>query len=196
MFGAAAASASIPALVSSIATQYGLPPTLALAVAQEESGFNPNAVSSAGAIGVMQLMPATAASLGVSNPLDPTQNITGGVKYLSSLLSQFGDPAQALAAYNWGPGNVANAISEYGSSWLSYAPSETQNYVASIMAAAGIAMQSVPAPVATDDTSDPTDFIDNAENTVSDFISSVDPTTVYLLTGAVIGVIVLRRALS
>ena len=86
-------------LVASIATSLGVDPNLAVAVAQQESGFNPNALSSAGAQGEMQLMPATAAQLGVTNPFDPTQNITAGISYLKALLTQFGgDTASALAA--------------------------------------------------------------------------------------------------
>lgn len=120
-------------MVQAAAVQYGVDPNLALAVAQRESGLNPNATSSAGAQGVMQLMPATAASLGVTNPYDPTQNINAGVRYLASLLSQYGgDTTKALAAYNWGPGNLNNAIAAYGGNWLSAAPAETQNYVAAI----------------------------------------------------------------
>lgn len=131
--GASSGSSSIAAMVQAAAAQYGVDPGLALAVAQRESGLNPNATSSAGAQGVMQLMPATAASLGVSNPYDPTQNINAGVRYLASLISQYGgDTTKALAAYNWGPGNLNNAIAAYGGNWLSAAPSETQNYVAAI----------------------------------------------------------------
>src|SRR5277367_5470481 len=138
--GAAAAattisSAQIPQLIANAAAQYGVPSQLALEVAIQESGLNQNAVSSAGAIGVFQLMPATAAGLGV-NPQNVQQNIQGGVQYLSQLYSQFGEWDQALGAYNWGPGNVQNAIAQYGSSWLNYAPAETQNYVTSILSAA------------------------------------------------------------
>ena len=87
----------------------------------------------------MQLMPATAAQLGVTNPFDPTQNITAGISYLKALLTQFGgDTASALAAYNWGPGNVAAAQAAYGDSWLNYAPSETQNYLTKIMGQLGL----------------------------------------------------------
>ena len=131
LLGALAASnPSIAALVQQIASQFGLNPGLALAVATQESGLNPNATSRAGAQGVMQLEPATAQQYGVTNPFDPVQNITAGVKYLLSLLSEFGgDLGKALAAYNWGPENVTKAVDQYGASWLYYAPAETQNYV-------------------------------------------------------------------
>lgn len=125
-------------LLTSAANQYGVSPELAIAVAQQESGGNPNAVSSAGAQGVMQLMPSTASSLGVTDPFDPAQNIDAGVKYLSQLLSQFGgDTSLALAAYNWGPGNVsANGYSNW--------PAETENYVNSIMSQIGSALAGGP----------------------------------------------------
>jgi len=120
-------------LVGTTASAAGVPPNLALAVAKQESHFNPSAVSSAGAIGVMQLMPATAAGLGV-NPYDPAQNIAGGVAYLGQQLNTYGgDQAKALAAYNAGPGAVNRAVANYGDNWLSAMPSETRNYVASIL---------------------------------------------------------------
>ena len=131
--GASSGSGSIAAMVQAAALQYGVDPQLALAVAQRESGLNPNATSSAGAQGVMQLMPATAASLGVANPYDPTQNIPAGVRYLASLLSSYGgDVTKAVAAYNWGPTNLNRAIAQYGGNWLSVAPAETQSYVQAI----------------------------------------------------------------
>jgi soluble lytic murein transglycosylase-like protein len=116
----------------------GVDPSLALEVGIAESNLNPNVPdSSAGAIGVMQLMPATAASLGV-NPRDPQQNIQGGVTYLAQLLVRYsGDEAKTLAAYNWGPGNVDQAVSLYGANWLNYAPTVTQNYVNRILSALG-----------------------------------------------------------
>ncbi|MGH9406764.1 MAG: lytic transglycosylase domain-containing protein [Terriglobia bacterium] len=129
-------------LVAQTSIDYGIDPALGLAVAQQESGFDQGAVSPAGAIGVMQLMPATAAGLGV-DPTDEAQNIQGGMSYLRSQLSAFGDPAQALAAYNWGPGNVQKAVAQYGADWLSHAPTETQNYVNSVLNAAGSAASSV-----------------------------------------------------
>jgi transglycosylase-like protein with SLT domain len=136
---------TIPQMIISEAQQQGVDPALALEVAQVESGMNQNAASSKGAIGVMQLMPATAAQLGV-DPYDTAQNIHGGVMYLRQLLAQFGDPMAALAAYNWGPGNVQQAMQQYptdfsftpqGSStipaWLASAPYETRNYVQKIL---------------------------------------------------------------
>jgi len=147
-------TAAIAALVQQIATQYGLNPGLALAVAQHESSLNPNAVSSEGAQGVMQLMPATAAQFGVSNPFDPVQNITAGVQYLLALLAQFnGDVASALAAYNWGPANVKKAQAQYGANRLSAAPASTQAYVFAI---AGVSPGQPPAPIATTITVDAT----------------------------------------
>jgi soluble lytic murein transglycosylase-like protein len=128
---------SVQSAIQQAAQALGLDPNLAFAVAQQESGGDQSAVSPAGAIGIFQLMPATAASLGV-NPYDAAQNIQGGLTYLAQQLAAFGDMMQALAAYNWGPGNVRNAVSQYGLAWLSHAPSETQNYVSSIMASLGV----------------------------------------------------------
>jgi len=123
---------SISQMISDTASQYGVDPTLALEVATQESRLNPAAVSPAGAVGVFQLMPATAAGLGV-DPTDLQQNITGGVLYLRQLLDKFGDVSAALAAYNWGPGNVTKAQTTLGAGYLAAAPAETQNYVSTIL---------------------------------------------------------------
>jgi soluble lytic murein transglycosylase-like protein len=94
-------------LIKEAADRYGLPTALIRAVIMTESAFDPLAVSSAGAQGLMQLMPATSAELGVSDAFDPRENIMAGVQYLSSLLAaQKGNVKLALASYNAGPGNV------------------------------------------------------------------------------------------
>ncbi len=104
---AAAAPAEVGEIVAHYSRQYRLPPNLVLAVIKAESNFNAAAVSPAGARGLMQLMPGTAAEMGVSNIFDPAENIAGGTQYLSKMLQLFnGDTTLALAAYNAGPGAV------------------------------------------------------------------------------------------
>ena len=125
---------SIAALLNQAAASYGLDPSLVMAIAQRESGLNPNAVSPAGAQGIMQLEPATARAMGVTNPFDPAQNIAGGVRYLAQLVSRFsGDLVKAVAAYDWGPTSVQTAVDSFGPNWLASAPAETQNYVEAIL---------------------------------------------------------------
>ncbi len=94
-------------IISEAATRHGLDPDLIRAIIQIESGWIPDARSSKGAIGLMQLMPETSSNLAVSNPFDPEANIRGGTKYLSRLLERFkGNLVMALAAYNAGPEKV------------------------------------------------------------------------------------------
>jgi hypothetical protein len=124
-------------LIAHGATEAGIDPNLAVSVATQESGLNPHAVNqSSGAVGIMQLMPRTAAALGV-NPDDVAGNIQGGIRYLRDQLSHFGDKAKALAAYNWGPHHVTQAVERWGADWLSHAPNETQHYVSSVMGREG-----------------------------------------------------------
>lgn len=122
-----ATATSMDAIFEEAAACYDISPRLLRAVAKAESNFNPKAVSGAGAMGVMQLMPGTARSLGVSDPYDARQNIMGGAKYLKQNLDRFGDVSLALAAYNAGPGSVQKygGVPPY---------KETQNYVRKIMA--------------------------------------------------------------
>jgi soluble lytic murein transglycosylase-like protein len=115
------------------AVNAGINPQLFENQIQQESGFNPGAVSPAGAEGIAQFMPATAASMGV-NPWDPTSSLYGAANLMAQLSRQFGgNYAMALAAYNAGPGAVQYAINAGGNSWYYYLPTETRNYVSIIM---------------------------------------------------------------
>jgi len=122
-----AATGDFASLINQASEKYGVNPNLVQAVIKAESNFNPDAVSSAGALGLMQLMPATARGLGVTDALDPAQNIEGGVKFLSQLLKHYnGNTQLAVAAYNAGPGAVDkyNGIPPYR---------ETQTYVTRVL---------------------------------------------------------------
>ncbi len=122
-------------MIDRIAKEEGVDPNIVKAFIQQESGFNPNARSKAGAMGLMQLMPGTARSLGVNNPFDPEQNVRGGTRYLKSLLKKYhGNLSLVAAAYNSGAGNVA----KYQRRGYSIPPfSETRKYVASIVSKVG-----------------------------------------------------------
>jgi soluble lytic murein transglycosylase-like protein len=117
----------IDALVQQNAQIWQVDPALIKSVIANESSFDANATSPVGAQGLMQLMPETAAALGVRNPYDPAQNVAGGTRYLRSLLDRFnGDTKLAVAAYNAGPG----AVEKYGDV-PPYA--ETRNYVQNVL---------------------------------------------------------------
>ncbi|TPF17924.1 transglycosylase SLT domain-containing protein [Priestia megaterium] len=114
-------------IINEAAAKYGVPPALVAGIIKQESQFNPNARSGVGATGLMQLMPATARSMGVKNAYDPYQNIMGGTKYISQMLKKYnGNIETALRAYNAGPGNVANG--------KAYKFKETNDYVRKVTA--------------------------------------------------------------
>lgn len=116
---------NIAAAIDAAAKEAGVDGALLRALAYVESRFNPLAKSEKGALGLCQLMPDTARELGVSDPFDPLDNARGAAKYLKRLLSKYhGDTSSALAAYNWGMGNVATA-----SKW----PAQVQTYVSRVL---------------------------------------------------------------
>ncbi len=116
-----------------VAVRYGIDPNNFIRQIQQESHFDPNALSPSGAVGIAQFIPSTAASIGV-NPYDPVSALDGAARLMASLSSQFGgDYSKALAAYNAGPGAVQAAVNMGGVMWLAYLPPETQNYVRTIM---------------------------------------------------------------
>jgi soluble lytic murein transglycosylase-like protein len=142
--GAAGPGAATPyaAEIDAAAAKYNVDPALLRGLIRQESNFNANATSPAGARGLTQLMPGTAAALGV-DPSVPAQAIEGGAKYLRQQLDRFGnDPAKALAAYNAGPG----AVARYGGV-PPYA--ETQNYVRKVLGYAAEYRQAAPASAPT-----------------------------------------------
>lgn len=121
-----AGDASAGSLVEKAARRYGVDSALIRAIIKAESNFDPRAVSSAGAQGLMQLMPGAARALGVTDAFDPEQNVMAGTRFLKELLRRYhGDVDEAIAAYNWGPGNV----DRHGTQRL---PRETQAYLAKV----------------------------------------------------------------
>lgn len=171
--------AQVPQLIADAANANGLDPQLLLQQALAESSLNQTAKSSAGAIGVMQLEPATAAGLGV-NPYDTAQNIQGGAAYMAQLLDQYGgDQQKALAAYNAGPTRVNAAIAANGDSWLSALPSETQNYVAKILGSVSSSDAQV--------SFTPDSVTSGIQFNLADLAGGIDPNTILLLTGLAIG---------
>lgn len=126
-----AQAGSFDELIRRAAERHGVDPELVRSVIRVESGFRPDAVSPKGAAGLMQLMPGTAAELGVRDVFDPSENIEGGVRYLKGLLERYGDNLEAaLAAYNAGPGRVdrAGGVPEIA---------ETKAYVRKVLEAYG-----------------------------------------------------------
>jgi soluble lytic murein transglycosylase-like protein len=113
--------------IDRLSKKHRLDPALVHAVISVESGYNPQAVSPKGAMGLMQLMPATAERFGVKDPYDPTANIDGGVRYLRWLMKHFKDPRLAVAAYNAGE----NAVKRYKNTVPPYP--ETQHYVVKVL---------------------------------------------------------------
>ncbi len=118
---------AIDAVVSANAAAYSIDPALVRSIVEAESGFDPRAISPAGARGLMQLMPETARSLGVVDAYDPSENVRGGTRYLRGLLDRFGDVRLAVAAYNAGP----SAVERFGG--VPPFP-ETQRYVRRVLA--------------------------------------------------------------
>ena len=130
---ATSAQVSYQDIARQAATYYGISPDLFVRQINQESRFNPWAVSPAGAEGIAQFMPATAAAMGV-NPWDPTSALYGGARLMSQLNNQFGgNYAKALAGYNAGPDAVQYAVNAGGANWYAYLPAETQNYITVIM---------------------------------------------------------------
>ena len=120
-------------IVENVSRKFGVDKDLSISVIKQEYSFQPNCVSEAGAMGLMQLMPSTAKEMGVNNPFDMEENINGGTKYLKGLLDMYGNSKElALAAYNAGPGTLQNRGVK-NTSDIGKLPYETKNYVKKVM---------------------------------------------------------------
>jgi soluble lytic murein transglycosylase-like protein len=125
-------------IAEAAAERFGVPVEILLADIWSESNGDPQAESDAGAVGLMQLMPDTAADLGVADRTDPVANVMGGARYLSQLARLFDrDMAAMLAAYNWGPGNMQRRSGWPGKGWMGRLPVETTIYVPRVLERAG-----------------------------------------------------------
>lgn len=162
------ASANITQEIADAATSAGVDPNLAIEIALTESGMNPNAPDGeAGEIGIFQVEPSSAPGV---NLRILANNIAAGVGYLAQMLAQFGDPMQAVAAYNCGPGCVTKAIAAGGANWLNFVPASTQTYVQNVFAALPQYTTSLgPASTVADVAGDTED----AMNTVADSFTAV-----------------------
>jgi Transglycosylase SLT domain len=156
--------ASIQTALQNASTQYGVPLPLLESVAYAESSYNPAVTSSAGAQGLLQIMPANDASLGITNPFDAQQSANAGAQYLAQLYSQYGNWNTALIAYNEGPGNLANQ-GPFASS---------QSYAAGILANAGLPSSGSVAQTSTDLTTG-LPALDTATSDATDLSSVLDP---------------------
>lgn len=180
------AQLSVAQMIVAISDQYGVPPELALGIAAHESGFNPAAVNSTGgAAGVMQILPSNFASLGITDPLDAQQNITGGVSMLAQLLQKYnGNQTLALWAYSNGSGSVTA-----GGSNPANAPAQAAdliNYVENVYQPPASLDLTAALPTSdgsTDDTSGaPFDLstldLSSVSASISSFLGSLDPLTI------------------
>ena len=165
-------TSEIQSMITSAALSAGVDPALALAVAQQESSFNPNAVSPTNKngttdYGLFQLNSANLSAWGVTNPLDPTQNINAGIAYLAQLQQQYGGDVQTMLwAYNAGPGDVSNGI----------LPASTSEYISQVTAAIPGFSSALPADLSTD----------SGTTDTSVYSSDSDSTYVYVAGGIVL----------
>jgi hypothetical protein len=120
------------AIARQAATSNGIPPDYFVQQINAESGFNPNAVSPSGAVGIAQMIPSTAAGVG-ANPYEPVSALNGAARLMAGYYKQYGDYAKALAAYNAGSGTLEYALKAGGANWMSFLPAETRNYIFKIM---------------------------------------------------------------